>query len=108
MYFISEVLSDSKTRYPQIQKLMYAVRIAKRKLRHYFESHPATVVTSFPLGEVIQNRDATGRIVKWTLELLGQGISYAPRTANKSQVLADFIAGWIKIQMLPAVVDQEY
>ena len=55
MYFISEVLFNSKTHYPQIQKLLYAVLITKRKLRHYFESHPVTVVTSFPLGEVIQN-----------------------------------------------------
>ena len=55
VYFISEVLSDSKTRYSQIQNLLYAVLITKRKLRHYFESHPVTVVTSFPLGEFIQN-----------------------------------------------------
>ena len=34
MYFISKVLSDSKTCYPQIQKLLYAVLIAKRKLCH--------------------------------------------------------------------------
>ena len=54
MYFISKVLSDSKTYYSQIQKLLYAVFITKRKLCHYFESHPVTVVTSFPLGEVIQ------------------------------------------------------
>ena len=27
---------------------------------------------------------------------------------SKSQVLANFIAEWTKIQMLPAVVDQEY
>ena len=91
MYFISEVLSDSKIRYPQIQKLLYAVLIAKRKLRHYFESHPVTIMMSFPLGEVTQNQDATGRIVKWALELMGQGISYAPRTAIKSQVLVDFV-----------------
>jgi ribonuclease HI len=108
MYFISEVLSDSKACYPQIQKLLYAVLIAKRKLLHYFKSHPVTVVMSFPLSEVVQNRDATGRIVKWALELMGQGISYAPWTAIKSQVLADFVVEWTEIQILPAVINQEY
>jgi hypothetical protein len=53
IYFISEVLANSKTRYPQIQKLLYVVLVAKRKLHHHFESHPVTVVTSFPLSEVV-------------------------------------------------------
>ena len=53
MYFISEVLSNSKTSYSQIKKLLYAILITKRKLRHYFESHPMTVVTSSPLGKVV-------------------------------------------------------
>jgi hypothetical protein len=52
-YFISEVLSKTKFRYPQIQKLLYAVILTQRKLRHYFESHPVAVVSSFPLGEII-------------------------------------------------------
>ena len=84
MYFISEVPSDSKTPYSQIQKLLYTVLVTKRKLRHYFESHPVIVVTSFPLGEVVHSQDATGRTTKWTLELMDLGIAYAPRTTIKS------------------------
>ena len=84
MYFISEVLSDSKTCYPQIQKVMYTVLITKRKLGHYSESHLVTVVTSFPIDEVVQSQDAIGRTMKWALKLMDQGISYAPRTAIKS------------------------
>ena len=49
VYYISEVLSETKTLYPQIQKLLYAIVLARRMLRHYFEAHPVTVVSSFPL-----------------------------------------------------------
>jgi hypothetical protein len=36
IYFISEVLSDSKTRYLHIMKLAYALLTTTRKLCHYF------------------------------------------------------------------------
>jgi hypothetical protein len=72
VYFISEVLSETKIRYPQIQKLLYAVILTRRKLRHYFESHPVTVVSSFPMGEIIQCREASGRIAKWAVEIMGE------------------------------------
>jgi hypothetical protein len=93
VYFISEVLSETKIRYPQNQKLLYAVILTRQKLRHYFESHPVTVVSSFPLGEIIQCREASGRIAKWVVELMGETLSFVPRKAIKSQVLAGFPGG---------------
>jgi hypothetical protein len=45
VYFISEVLSPSKIRYPQVQKLLYTVLLTARKLWHYFDDHKVIVVT---------------------------------------------------------------
>jgi hypothetical protein len=107
VYYISEVLSDTKARYPQVQKLLYAVVLALRKLRHYFEAHLVTVVSSFPLGEIIRNPDAAGRNAKWSVELMGETLAYAPRKAVKSQILADFVAEWTDTQLPPPQIQAE-
>ena len=60
VYFISEVLSESKVRYPSIQKILYGILIISRKLRHYFDKYKISVITDFPLGDILHNRDATG------------------------------------------------
>jgi hypothetical protein len=93
VYYISKVLPETKARYPQIHKLLYAVVLARRKLRHYFEAHPVTVVSSFPLGEIIRNPDTTGKIAKWSVELMGETLAYASCKAVKSQILVDFVDG---------------
>ena len=87
VYYLSEVFSDSKQRYPHYQKLAYGVFFASRKLQHYFQGHSITVVSKAPLGDIINNADATGRVAKWGIELAAFDISYKPRTAIKSQAL---------------------
>jgi ribonuclease HI len=63
-----------------------------------------TVVSSFPLGEIIQCRVASGRIAKWAVELMGETISFAPRKAIKSQVLVDFLVEWVDTQLPTAPI----
>ncbi|XP_066333602.1 uncharacterized protein [Miscanthus floridulus] len=79
-----------------------------QKLLHYFTNHEVTVVTSYPLGEIIRNRDAAGQISKWALKLMGHDLRYVPHTAIKSQSLADFIAEWTEVQFLTSDVTHEY
>jgi hypothetical protein len=59
------------------------------------------VPSSFPLEEIIRNRGANGRIVKWSFELGEFEIEFCPRQAIKSQILADFVSEWTEIQMPP-------
>jgi hypothetical protein len=71
-----------------VQKLLYAVFITSRKLRHYFQEYSITVVTDYPLCDILRNQDATGRISKWAVELGALTIDFKPRTTIKSQALA--------------------
>jgi hypothetical protein len=41
-------------------------------------------------------------IAKWAVKLMGDTLSYAPRKAIKSQVLANFLAEWTDTQLPPA------
>jgi hypothetical protein len=107
VYYISEVLSETKALYLQIHKLLYAVVLARRKLRHYFEAHPVTVVSSFPFGEIIRNSDTAGRIAKWSVELMGEMLACTPRKAIKSQILVHFVAEWTDTQLPPLQIHVE-
>jgi hypothetical protein len=92
VYYVSEVMADAKTRYSQPQKLLYTLLITSRKLRHYFQAHKIMVPSSFPLGEIIRNRDTNVHIIKWSVELGEFDIEFFPRQAIKSQILADFVS----------------
>jgi hypothetical protein len=94
VYFVSEPLSGSKLLYPELEKIAYAVVMAARKLRHYFEAHKVTVLTDQPLNDLFINKEASSRIAKWATEISEHTIDFGKRSAIKSQVLADFVVDW--------------
>jgi ribonuclease HI len=75
------------------------VLITSRKLRHYFQEYSISVVTDYPLGDILRNQDATERISKWAVELGTLNIVFKPRTTIKSQALVDFMAEWRENQL---------
>ncbi|XP_077242376.1 uncharacterized protein LOC143882870 [Tasmannia lanceolata] len=92
VYYVSKALHDAEIRYQRVEKLAYALVMAARKLRPYFQAHTIKVLTDQPLRQVLHKPDTSGRLVKWAVELSEFDIRYMPRPAIKAQVLADFVA----------------
>ncbi|XP_058223096.1 uncharacterized protein LOC131332814 [Rhododendron vialii] len=92
IYFTSKTLLPAQTRYLPLEKLALALVLTARKLLHYFQSHPITVLTKHPLKALFWKADLSNRVSKWAVKLANFDISFEPRTAIKGQVLADFIA----------------
>ena len=61
-----------------MKKLALALVVALRKLRPYFHYHTIQVLTNYPLRQVLQKSDASGRMLKWAIELSQFDIEFAP------------------------------
>jgi hypothetical protein len=94
VYFASEALSGSKLFYSELDKIAYAVIMAARKLRHYFEGHRIRVITNQPLNDLFANKEASTRIIKWGAELSEYIVDFERRSTIKSHVLEDFVKDW--------------
>jgi hypothetical protein len=76
VYYLSDVLSPTKQRYPHYQKLSYAIYITGKKLLYYFECHSIILVASTPASSTLNNPDATGRVSLWGITLGPWEITY--------------------------------
>jgi hypothetical protein len=76
VYFISEVLSPTKQRYPHYQKIAYSVFTTARKWRQYFVVHPIIVVNEAPRSNILNNPLATGHVSLWGIKLSPMDITY--------------------------------
>ncbi|XP_074354564.1 uncharacterized protein LOC141693377 [Apium graveolens] len=91
VYYVCKRLADAETRYTSLEKLAYALILASRKLRPYFQVHRVEVRISYPLRQVMHKPESSGRMLKWTVELGQFEVDYKPRTAIKGQALTDFV-----------------
>ena len=91
VFYVSRMLLDAKSQYSAIEKMVLALVNAKKKLRHYFETHPITVITNFPIKQILSKPDLSGRLTKWAIDLGIYDICYVPQAAKKGQVMEDFL-----------------
>ena len=54
----------AETRYPKLEKLALTLIVTSRKLRPYFHAHPIKVLTNYPLHQVLQKSEPSGRLLK--------------------------------------------
>ncbi|GKA42498.1 putative nucleotidyltransferase, ribonuclease H [Tanacetum coccineum] len=84
IHYVSRSLQRAETNYAPMEKLALALVHAARRLRRYFQAHPIKVITDNPIGQVLNNSGASGRLAKWAVELGAYGITYVPRVAVAS------------------------
>ena len=63
VYYTSKALKGAEGRYPQMEKLAFALITTSRKLRHYFQVHVINVMTDHPLKKAMNRLEAAGRLI---------------------------------------------
>ncbi|XP_030923407.1 uncharacterized protein LOC115950337 [Quercus lobata] len=96
IYYISKSLQEVETRCLLLEKVVLVIVYATRKLPHYFHAHIIVVLTQFPLQALLRKSDYTSRIANWETRLGAYDVKYTPLTAVKGQILANFVAEFIK------------
>ena len=53
----------------QIEKIIFALIVASRKLRLYFQANPILVMTDQPIKKSMNKPEAVGRMDQWAIKL---------------------------------------
>ena len=75
----------------------------RRSCAIIFETHPITVITDFPIKQILSKPNLSSRLTKWAIDLGIYDIRHIPRAAKKGQVMVDFL---VEIQSFTAELEQ--
>ena len=92
VYHISTTMVDTDMRYLPMEKFVFVLVHAMRKLPHYFQAHIVYVLIEYRLQSLLKKSDFTSQIAKWGTRLGSFDIRSRPKSLVKGQVLTDFVA----------------
>ena len=78
IYYANRALHGVEERYPPMEKLIFVLVTATRKLKPYFQAYTVNVLTNKPLRRAMSNLDVAGRLALWAIELSRFDIQYRP------------------------------
>ena len=64
VYYVSQTFQGAEARYPRIEKITFALIMALRKIRPYFQANPIIVMTNQPIKKAMIKPEAAGRMVQ--------------------------------------------
>ena len=76
MYYISQAFQGTEARYLRIEKITFALIVASRKFRPYFQANPIVVMTDQPIKKAMNKLEAARQMVQWAIELSQFDIEY--------------------------------
>ena len=63
IYFVSKVLQGAELNYQRLEKVVFVLLMASRKLRSYFQFYPVLVRTNQPIRQILHKPDLAGRMM---------------------------------------------
>ncbi|XP_031095229.1 uncharacterized protein LOC115999523 [Ipomoea triloba] len=91
VYYVSHALQGPEFRYTRLEKVVFALVTAAKRLTPYFQGWNIRVLTDQPIGAILRTSTSSGRLVKWAMMLTQFALEYKPRPSIKAQALADFM-----------------
>ena len=68
VYYVSQAFQGVEAKYPWVEKITFALTVASRKLRPYFQANPILVMTDQPIKKSMNKPKTAWRMIQWAIE----------------------------------------